>query len=57
MVRSVIANAAMLARSNFSAEPYEVSLLWALWDMKAAGGMREMNASGEGAQVEDTVIN
>jgi hypothetical protein len=41
----------MLSRANFSAEPSDVSLLWALWDMKAAGGMSEMNSAGEGTQV------
>jgi monoamine oxidase len=46
----VKANAAMLSRANFCAEPYEVSLLWALYDMKSGGGMDEMNGCGCGTQ-------
>jgi hypothetical protein len=36
----------MLSRANFCGEPHEVSLLWALWDMKTAGGMAQMNDIG-----------
>jgi len=49
--RSVKANITMLARANFCAEPHDVSLLWALWDMKSAGGMANMNSCGDGTQV------
>lgn len=48
--RAVIDNIKMLARANFSAELHEVSFLWALWDMKTAGGLEEMNSPGDAAE-------
>lgn len=45
----------MLLRINMTGEPYEVSLLWALWYTKGAGGVHRMNALEGGAQVDFSI--
>ena len=44
------------ARVNFTAEPHEVSLLWALWYVKQAGGTVSINVTENGAQVKSGSI-
>lgn len=43
-------SAGLLLKLNMTAEPREVSLLWALWYTKSAGGVMCMNGIKEGAQ-------
>lgn len=38
------------ARINFTAEPHEISLLWALWYVKLGGGVYRINVTDNGAQ-------
>ena len=39
------------SRVNFTAEPHEISLLWALWYVRQAGGTLTINSTENGAQV------
>ena len=50
ITRDALASASLVSKLNLTAEPYEISLLWALWYIKAAGGTARMNSTGGGAQ-------
>ncbi|KAM7302045.1 amine oxidase [flavin-containing] A-like [Ixodes scapularis] len=39
-----------VARAEFACEPYEISLLWALWSIKCCGGVRRICSIDGGAQ-------